>query len=161
MLNDEALGLSSQAWVIITDLQGSPRPNLSIDLRDEERWVNRVGGVGFTRFADTQSIVHWAPAPLIAIESEVHYQVRDRADWVLRHLLTWSLLPGGSVEPQLTATDYRDTRTDTYQRGGGFNVTWRPRPRLYVSAGMEKTYFEHQGERSWPLNSRAEANWTF
>ncbi len=160
-LDDEALQLRSRAWVIMTGLHGSPVPSLTIDLRDEQRWVDQQAGTGFTRFGDTQSIVHWTPLPLVSIDSEVHYQVRDRADWVLRHLVTWNLLPGGSLEPQLTATDYRDTRTDTYQRGGGIAMTWRPRPRLFLAAGIEKTYFSHLGDRSWPVNSHAEANWTF
>jgi len=160
-VNDPAYDDRSRAWTLDTSVRATPRPAVGVDLRLTERWVSSEAGAGFTRFTDAESQVTWSPRPLVSLSSFVRYQVRARADWLLRHLLTWTPLPGGSVELRLSLSDYDDQRSDIRQRSAGGGVAWRPRPRLFLEGGVEKSRFERLGERSWPLSANVRANWTF
>ncbi|MHB8079325.1 MAG: hypothetical protein ACYDIE_08735 [Candidatus Krumholzibacteriia bacterium] len=160
-VRDEAYGGGSRAWVVTGLVRSAPRPNLGIDLWHTRRWIDDAAGAGFTPYNESESLVRWSPWPLVSLSSQVRYQVREDADWLVRHLASWTPLVGGSMELQLSLDDFRDTRADLSQRGGGFTLTWRPRARLTLEAGLEKTRFKQRGELSWPLSSNARVNWTF
>lgn len=160
-VRDEAYGGDSRAWVVTGLVRAAPRVNFGIDLRHTRRWVDETAGAGFTPFNESESLVRWSPWPLLSLSSQVRYQVRESDDWLVRHSASWTPLGGGSVEFQFSLNDYRDTRADLAQRGAGFTVMWRPRTRLTIEAGLEKTRFEQRGELSWPLSSNARVNWTF
>ena len=160
-VRDEAYGGDSRAWVVTGLVRAAPRVNLGIDLQHTRRWVDEAAGAGFTPFNESESLVRWSPWPLLSLSSQVRYQMRERNDWLVRHFASWTPLVGGSVELQFSLSDFRDTRADLAQRGAGFTAMWRPRARLTIEAGLEKTRFEQRGELSWPLSSNARVNWTF
>ena len=112
----------SKSWVTVTDLRGMPWPNLDIALRRSDRWVNQAAGVGFTTYNDTELTTNWTPVRLVTLASEIEYEERDVSSWVVRNTLSWTPLPGGSAALRLYGFDYRDTRTDFAQRGGGWNA---------------------------------------
>lgn len=160
-LDDRALAARSSSWIVTTDLRGQPRPNLSCDLRQVERWVDQPGSIGFTRFGDTQLLARWSARPLLSLESEIQHQRRERSDWVVRHALAWAPAPGGSLQLTLSAHDFHDTRADIRQRGVGGLLLWRPRPRLEIEGSVEKSRYVRRDERNWPLNTGFRVNWTF
>jgi len=160
-VRDDAYGGDSRAWVVTGLVRASPRASLGVDLRHTRRWVDEAAGAGFTPYNETESLVRWSPWPLLSLSSQVRYQVRDHDDWLFRHFVSWTPLVGGSMEFQFSLNDFRDTRADLAQRGAGFTAVWRPRARLTLEAGLEKTRFEQRGDLSWPLSSNARANWTF
>ncbi len=160
-VSDAAYGGDSRAWVVTGLVRAAPRANLGVDLRHTRRWVDEAAGAGFTPYNESESLVRWSPWPLLSLSSQVRYQVRERDDWLVRHYASWTPLVGGSMEFQLSLNDFSDTRADIAQRGGGFTLLWRPRARLTLEAGLEKTRFEQRGDRSWPLSTNARANWTF
>lgn len=160
-VRDAEYGGGSRAWVVTGLVRAAPRPNLGVDLWHTRRWIDEEAGAGFTPYNESESLVRWAPWPLVSLSSQVRYQVREDADWLVRHLASWTPLVGGSLEVQLSLNDFRDTRADLSQRGGGFTLTWRPRARVTFEAGLEKTRFKQRGELSWPLSSTARGNWTF
>mgnify|MGYP002385317201 FL=1 len=160
-VHDPAYAEESRSWTLDSTVRAAPRPNLSVEMRIAQRWVSSEAGAGFQPFSDAQSRVTWSPRPLVSFSSLVRYQARESSDWLLRHMLSWNPLPGGSVELRLNLTDFDDERTDIRQRSAGGLVVWRPRARLFLEGGVEKTRFQRQGERSWPLNASFRANWTF
>jgi hypothetical protein len=87
--------------------------------------------------------------------------VRVEKDWLIRNSLSWTPLPGGSMLLQLHARDYQDSRRETLRRGGGVSATWKPRPRLNLSAGVEKYYEKVLGERGYPISYQFRGYWTF
>ena len=104
---------------------------------------------------------HWEIAPLLTVWSQYTSQDRDRRDWTLRHSASWTPLQGGSVLLSLQANDYQDSRIDQLRRGGGASVDWQARPRLFLSAGVEKHYEKFDGRISRPLSFQARGYWTF
>lgn len=151
----------AHSWAFITTVRGDIRPGMIATLRRADRWSDQEAGSGFTRFNDTDWRLNWALLPLLTVTSDVSYRVRSDDQWILRHTLTWSPLPGGSLEPRLYASDYQDTRSDYLRRGAGIAATWRPRPRLALEAGAEQTLVKQRDERNTPVNLNARGTWTF
>ena len=85
----------------------------------------------------------------------------ERNDWLFRNSLSWAPLPGGSMLLQFHVRDHQDTRTDYMRRGGGATLTWKPRPRLNLSAGVAKYYEKVGGERGYPVSYEFRGYWTF
>ncbi len=152
---------TAHSWTVATILRGDIRPSLVATLRRTDRWTDREAGSGFSRFNDTESILTWAIAPLVSATSQVTYRVRNDEQWILRHTLGWTPMPGGSVTVRFYASDYQDTSTDYLRRGGGVQVTWRARPRLRLEAGAEQTLVKENADRNTPLNLNARGYWTF
>ena len=151
----------ARSWVSSTQLRGAPRPNLEIILGRNDRWVSREAGVAFTSFNDTELSANWAIFPLLNLNSQVLYQVRDDDDLLLRHTLSWSPLRGGSVALRFYVLDHRDTRSDYNQRGGGASAVWRARRRLRLEGGYEVTRLEQDGETNTPTLWNLRGTWTF
>lgn len=151
----------AHSWAFITTLRGDIRPSMVATLRRADRWSDQEAGSGFTRFNDTDWRLNWALLPLLTLTSDISYRVRDDEQWILRHALTWSPLPGGSVQPRLYASDYQDTRSDYLRRGAGVGATWRARPRLMLEAGAEQTLIKERDQRNTPVNLNARGTWTF
>jgi hypothetical protein len=160
-LEDRSYDLDSRSWTLATNLFSSPRPSLNIDLRRVDRWVDQEAGTGFSRFNDTEGSVRWAILPLLTVSSQIRYELRDEGDWLTRHLLSWTPLPGGSMELRVNLSHYRDTRSDTRLSGLGTVATWSARPRLRLEGGLEWQDYERRGARSRPFNTHFRANWSF
>jgi hypothetical protein len=152
---------TAHSLVLISLVRAAPRPNMDVRLRRSDRWVDREAGSDFATFNDTEATLVWNILPLVSYTGQVVYQVRDRSDWTMRNSLAWSPLRGGSLEFKLYASDYQDTRTDVLRRQTGFDVTWRPRPRLRLEAGAETGLIKERGERNLPVNLNARGTWTF
>ena len=127
----------------------------------DSRWVSTVAGAGFEPFNDTQLDVGWQILPLLTVNSLARYEQRRRDDWMLRHYLTWSPLPGGSVSLQVSLSDQQDTRTDTHQQGASLQAVCRARPRLTLEGGLEVQEYERDGERNSPFNTNFRVHWSF
>jgi hypothetical protein len=151
----------SDSWVSTTEIRSAPRPGLRLDFTRANRWVGRQAGPGFTSYNTTQVDAHWEIAPQLTIWSQYTSQDRDDGDWTLRNNASWSPLQGGSFLVTLQASDYQDTRLGQLRRGGGASVDWQARPRLFLSAGVEKHYEKLQGRVSRPLGFQARGYWTF
>jgi hypothetical protein len=156
-----SLGVNSEAWTVTTTVRGRPRPSLELELRRSDRWVDNQAGSGFTTFNNTELQSSWAVRPLLTLTTQVVYQVREKAETLLRNSLVWTPLPGGSVSLRLHANDLQDTRTDWYQRGGGGTIVWRPRPRLYLESGIEWVLIKQYDERNTPTNIQFRGSWSF
>lgn len=154
---------TASTWFVVLGLRGSPKPNLSVDLRRSDRWAeSEAGGTGFTTFNDTDLMVDWSLLPVVNWASLTRYQVRgDRSDWLVRNNVSWSPWPGTRLTPQFFVSDYQDTALDTMQRGGGASLTWRPFARLTIEGGAEELYIRQGGERNTPTNLHFRGNWTF
>ena len=98
---------------------------------------------------------------MLTVWSQYTSQDRDRRDWTLRPSAAWTPLQGGSVLLSLQANDYQDSRIDQLRRGGGATVDWQARPRLFLSASVEKHYEKLEGRTSRPLSFQARGYWTF
>jgi hypothetical protein len=151
----------SDSWVMTSEVRSAPRPGLRLDISRANRWVGREAGPGFTSYNTTQIDAHWEIAPLLTVWSQYTSQDRDRRDWTLRHSASWTPLQGGSVLLSLQANDYQDSRIDQLRRGGGATVDWQARPRLFLSASVEKHYEKLEGRTSRPLSFQARGYWTF
>lgn len=151
----------SDSWVSTSEIRSAPRPGLRFDLSRAIRWVGREAGPGFTSYNTTQIDAHWEVAPQFTIWSQYTSQERDVRDWTLRNAASWSPWQGGSVLLTLQANDYQDTRIDQLRRGGGASMDWQARPRLFLSAGIEKHYEKFQGRTSGPVSFHARGYWTF
>jgi hypothetical protein len=138
-----------------------PWPTLDFVARRSDRWVSAEAGAGFTNYNDTEFNVNWQVVPLVVVSSQVAYEERDDSAWVVRNTLTWMPLPDGSLTPRLYALDFRDTRTDYVEQGGGWNAVWKPRPRLRFEGGQEWTVLEQNGQRNTPTTWNARGTWTF
>ncbi len=160
-LDDYASSNDSRSWTVSTTVTCSPKPRLNVNLRRVNRWVSTVAGAGFEPFNDTQLDVGWQIMPLLALNSLARYEQRLRDDWMLRHYLTWSPLPGGSVSLQVSFSDQQDTRTDTHQQGASLQAACRARPRLTLEGGLEVQEYERDGERNSPLNTNFRVHWSF
>jgi hypothetical protein len=155
------LSEDSDSWALISEIRSNPKPNINLDFRRSDRWVSQQFGTGFTTFNDTEVNLGWTIFPYLYYVSQVVYQVRDEDDWLIRNSLSWTPLPGGSMVFQFHVRDNQDTRTDYLRRGGGGTVTWKPRPRLNLSAGAEKYYEKVRGERGYPVSYQFRGYWTF
>ena len=133
----------------------------SVDLSRANRWVSRETGPGFTTYNSTQVDASWEIAPLLYWWGQYVSQERLERDWILRNSISWTPLQGGSLKFSFQATDSQDSRLDQLRRGGGANLEWRARPRLYLSAGVDKSFERLAGLRSWPLSVQARGYWTF
>jgi hypothetical protein len=151
----------SKSWVTVTDLRGMPWPNLDVALRRSDRWVSQAAGVGFTTYNDTELTTNWTPVRLVTLASEIEYEERDVSSWVVRNTLSWTPLPGGSAALRLYGFDYRDTRTDFAQRGGGWNLTLKARTSLRLDGGQEWTRLEQGDQSNSPTMWHARGTWTF
>ncbi len=151
----------SHSWVLVSDVRGAPRPYLDLHLRRADRWVNQEAGSGFTPFNDTSLDVNWSIRPLVFFNSQVLYQVRDEDAWLLRNTLSWTPLPGGSMNLRLYLTDQQDTRTDYVQRGAGWGAVWKARRHLRFEGGAEWTLVKQHGDRNTPTNWNVRGTWTF
>jgi hypothetical protein len=151
----------SRSWVSVTDLHGVPWPTLDLLLRRADRWVTAPAGSGFTSYNDTEFGANWTPVTYVTLASQVSYEERDDAAWVVRNTLSWTPLPGGSVSLRLYVLDYQDTRSDYAQRGGGLNGVWRARSHLRFEGGAEWTVLTQDGERNTPQIWNARGTWTF
>ncbi len=152
---------AAESWITATEVRGAPRPNLDLTLTRVDRWVSREAGPGFSTYNDTELSSIWAIVPLVTLVSQVVYQVREDDDILLRNTLSWTPLPGGSMNLRLCALDYQDTRTDYFQRGGGVDATWKARPRLRLQGGWETTLLKQGGERNTPETWNVRGTWTF
>jgi hypothetical protein len=152
---------AAESWITATEVRGAPRPNLDLTLTRVDRWVSREAGPGFSTYNDTELSSIWAIVPLVTLVSQVVYQVREDDDILLRNTLSWTPLPGGSMNLRLYALDYQDTRTDYFQRGGGVDATWKARPRLRLQGGWETTLLKQGGERNTPETWNVRGTWTF
>ncbi len=151
----------SDSWTSVTELRGAPWPTLDFVVRRSDRWVSAEAGAGFTNYNDTELNVNWQVVPLVVVSSQIAYEERDDSAWVIRNTLTWTPLPDGSLSPRLYALDFRDTRTDYVEQGGGWNAVWKPRPRLRFEGGQEWTVLEQNGQRNTPTTWNARGTWTF
>ena len=134
---------------------------MEVNFRRSDRWVSQQFGTGFTTFNDTELEGSWTILPYLNYVGQVVYQVRDEKDWLIRNSLSWSPLPGGSMLLQFHARDHQDSRTEYMRRGGGVSVSWKPRPRLNLSAGVEKYYEKVRNERGYPVSYQFRGYWTF
>ncbi len=159
--DDPLLEHKANSWSLISELRGTPRPNVSLEMRRADRWVDQEAGSGFTTFNDSDLTLSWSIMPLLQLTSQVVYQVRETDDWFYRNNLSWSPLPGGSVHLRLRVTDQQDTRADYSQRGGGVNLTWRPRPTLNLLANIDKSVVKQFGQRNTPLSYQFRGSWSF
>lgn len=160
-LDDYASTQDSRSWTVSTTVTCAPKPQLSLNLRRVNRWVSTVAGAGFTPFNDTQLDLGWQIRPLLSLNSLARYEQRLRDDWMLRHYLTWTPLPGGSVSLQFSLSDQHDTRTDTHQQGASVQAVCRARPRLTLEGGLEVQEYERDGERNSPFNTSFRVHWSF
>lgn len=151
----------SDSWVSTTEVRSAPRPGLRLDVSRANRFVGREAGPGFTSYNTTQVDAHWEVAPQLTLWSQYTSQDRDTRDWTLRNAASWSPLQGGSMLLTLQANDYQDTRIDQLRRGGGASLDWQARPRLFLSAGVEKHYEKFEGRTSRPVSFQARGYWTF
>lgn len=151
----------SDSWVATTEIRSMPKPGLRLDLSRANRWVSRETGPGFTTYNSTQVDASWEIAPLLYWWGQYVSQERLERDWILRNSISWTPLQGGSLKFSFQATDSQDSRLDQLRRGGGANLEWRARPRLYLSAGVDKSFERLAGLRSWPLSVQARGYWTF
>lgn len=160
-LDDYATTSDSRSWTVSTTVVCSPKPRLNLNLRRVNRWVSAVAGAGFEPFNDTQLDIGWQIFPLLAVNSLARYEQRRQDDWMLRHYLTWSPLPGGSVSLLVSLSDQQDTRTDTHQQGASLQAVCRARPRLTLEGGCEVQEYERGGERNSPFNTNFRVHWSF
>jgi hypothetical protein len=157
----EAGASDSDSWVLTSEMRSAPRRGLRLDVSRASRWVGREAGPGFTSYNTTQVDAHWEIAPLLTLWSQYTSQEREERDWILRNAASWSPLQGGSFLLTLQANDYQDSRIDQLRRGGGASVDWQARPRLFLSAGIEKHYEKLQGRVSRPVSFQTRGYWTF
>ena len=152
---------TAHSWALVTTLRGDIRPSMYTTLRRADRWTDLEAGTGFTTFNDTDWMLNWAILPLVTLTSQVDYKVRDDEQWILRHTLAWTPLPGGSLDLRFYGSDYQDTRGDYLRRGVGATVIWKPRSRLRLEAGAEQTLVKENADRNTPVNLNARGSWTF
>ena len=112
-------------------------------------------------FNDTEGLIAWSVTNQISASSRIRYQVRDKGEWVLRHFLSWSPVPGGNLEMRLFLNAFRDTRNDSSQLGQGISVTWHPRARLYLEGGYNVSYYSQGADESSPVNLHFRGTWSF
>ncbi|MBU8871658.1 MAG: hypothetical protein KOO60_12400 [Gemmatimonadales bacterium] len=153
--------IRSHSIALVTRMRSAPRRTLRVDLMHRDRWVSREAGYGFMTFNDTEGLVAWSITTQIAASSRIRYQVREEGEWVLRHFLSWSPVPGGKLEMRLYLNGFRDTRNDSSQRGQGISVTWHPRSRLYLEGGYNASEFSQGDEESSPVNVHFRGTWSF
>jgi hypothetical protein len=151
----------SSSLVVTTTLRSQPIASLSLDVDRADRWVDQAAGSGFTRYNETGITVSWSPTALINLASNVRYQQRETADWTASHFVTWTPLPGGSVDVQITGNGFRDTRSDISQRGTGIGVIWRARPGLVIEGKLGLDHYRSQAQGRTPANSQVRVSWTF
>lgn len=161
MLDDGVTGLESSSWFSVTTMRSRPRRSMVLDLRRSSRWVSRDAGEGFSSFDDLDGTLRWSLFPLLTYSGQVRYESRDDEEWLWRHILSWNPLTTGSMDIRFSVNHYSDTRTDTRQRGGGVDVTWRARPSLRLEGRVDVQDHERNGVTSTPLNTRWRATWTF
>jgi hypothetical protein len=161
VLDDEVYALTSRSWFSVTTLRSQPRASLLVDISRSSRWVSRDVGEDYSSFNDTDGTVRWSIFPLLSYTGQVRYESRDTDEWLWRHTLSWNPLSTGSLDMQFSLNHYSDTRTDTRQRGGGVNMTWRARPRLRLEGRVDVQDHERGGVTSTPLNTQWRATWTF
>jgi hypothetical protein len=151
----------SDSWASTTEIRSKPKPNIQLDLKRTDRWVSQEFGSGFTTFNNTEINASWAIFPYLNYVGQTVYQVRDEEDWLIRNSLSWAPLPGGSMILQFHIRDHQDTRQDYLRRGGGASATWKPRPRLNLSAGVERYYEKIGAEKGYPVSYQFRGYWTF
>lgn len=160
-LDDRTAALSSRSFTSQSVLRSVPARWLYVDLTRTDRWVRREAGAGFTPFNDSSLSLGLTPVPLVSLRSTVTYQVRDKGEWLVRHTLTWSPLPGGDLAVHLNANQFSDTRVDTRQAGAGASVTWEPRPRLLLEGGVDAQRTRRAQGSSSPLNTFVKGSLVF
>lgn len=151
----------SSSVVVTTTLRSQPIASLSLDVDRADRWVDREAGSGFARYNETAITVSWSPTALINLSSSVRYQERETADWSANHFVTWTPLPGGSVDVQITGSGFRDTRSDMSQRGAGIGVIWRARPGLILEGKLGSDHYRSQTDERTPVSSQVRVSWAF
>ena len=134
--DDRQNDVASHSWALISRVRSAPRRTLRVDITRRDRWVSEEAGYGFMAFNDTEVLRSPGRSRRRSRpRAGVRYQERDEGEWVLRHFLSWSPVPGGNLELRLYLNGYRDTRIDSSQIGQGIAATWQPRSRLYLEGG--------------------------
>jgi hypothetical protein len=151
----------AESVVLMTSVQGSPVPSLTVDVDRSDRWVNRESGSGFRTFNDTGLQLSWSPVPLISLTSLVRYQRREEADWYVRNLASWSPLRSRKFDLQVSGNMFYDSRTESHENGVTVSTRWKPRNRLMIDGNIGWQRLDVAGMENTPVSTMIRVGWTF
>jgi len=160
-LNDFALGTGSTSMMVSASATGQPIRSVVIDLQWNDRWVTQSAGTGFTRYNDTSATLGWRPVPLVSLQSQVRYQVRDEGEWISRSSATWSPLSRGRIRAQFFLSHFRDVRSNETQESGGIRLEMDMRRNLKLEGSAQAMTFRTAGQENTPLNTEIRGTWRF
>ncbi len=159
--SDYSLLLKSNSATVVTTVRMRPVANMVFEFERADRWVSEEAGTGFQRYNDTGILLMWSPLPLIDIHSRVRQQVRETTEYLIRHIVSWSPLKGGSMDLLFSGNHYQDTRVDSQQGGVRASVIWRPRPRMIIEGGPEyQRYYERLATNA-VVSTNLRVTWSF
>lgn len=159
--SDPAVSSAARSITVVTGVESRPLTPLTVNVDHSRRWVDREAGTGFQAFSETTFRVDWIPVPRISISNQAKLYLRDRSDWNVRSLASWTLLDTGVLELGVTGNSFRDTRRDAVQQGVSATARWRPRSRVVLDGGIGWERLKTAGNVETPVATNLHAAWMF